>query len=110
MHNQRNRDLWHNCKRNKKHSKPSTYMRAEGPCKTTYQSTKPPDCAVRCRSSYKHMVEEEDKPAGKSFMGINPLEPVHDPYRAEFKERLRKPNTCDRDMPVPNKNFLFTTI
>ena len=22
MHNQRNRDLWHNCKRNKKHSKP----------------------------------------------------------------------------------------
>ena len=23
MHNQRNRDLWHNCKRNKKHSKPT---------------------------------------------------------------------------------------
>ena len=56
------------------------------------------------------MVDEEDKPAGKSFTGIDPLEPVHDPYRAEFKERLRKPNACNRDMPVPNKNFLFTTI
>ena len=56
------------------------------------------------------MVEEKDKPTGKSFMGIDPLEPVHNPCRAEFKERLRKPNVCDRDMPVPNKNFLFTTI
>ena len=53
------------------------------------------------------MVEEEDKPAGKSFTGINPLEPVYDPYRAEFKERLRKPNACDRDMRVPNKIFFL---
>ena len=51
------------------------------------------------------MVEEEDKPAGESSKGINPLELVHDPYRAEFKERLRKLNTCDRDMRVPNKTF-----
>ena len=53
------------------------------------------------------MVEEEDKPTGKSSMGIDPLEPVHDPYRAEFKERLRKLNICDRDMRVPNKPFFF---
>ena len=85
-------------------------MRLMAKLETTYQSTKPLDHTVRCRSSYKHTVEEEDKPAGKSFMGIDPLEPIHDPYRAEFKERLRKPNACDRDMPVPNKNFLFTTI
>ena len=65
-----------------------------GPCRTMQELIK-------------HMVEEEDKPTGKSFIGINPLEPVHDPYRAEFKERLRKPNTCDRDMQVPNKNFSF---
>ena len=85
-------------------------MRLTAKFETTYQSTKPPDHTVQCRSSYKHTVEEEDKPAGKSSMGINPLEPIHDPYRAEFKERLRKLNACDRDMRVPNKNFLFTTI
>ena len=55
--------------------------------KTTYQSSKPPDHAARCKSSYKHMAEEEDKPAEKSSMGINPLEPIHDPYRAGFKEK-----------------------
>ena len=66
--------------------------------KTTHQSTKSLNCAVQHRSSYKHMAEEEDKPAGESSMGIIPLEPIHDPYRAEFKERSRKLNTCDRDM------------
>ena len=45
-----------------------------------------------------HLAEEEGKPARKSSMGIDPLEPVHDPYRAEFKERSRKLNACDRDM------------
>ena len=40
-------------------------------------------------------------------MGINPLEPVHDPCRAEFKERSRKLNACDRDMRVPNKTLSF---
>ena len=38
-------------------------------------------------------------------MGIDPLEPVQDLYRAEFKERLRKLNACGRDMQVPNKTF-----
>ena len=52
------------------------------------------------------MVEEEDKPTGKSSMGIDPLEPVHDPCRAESKERLRKLNACDRDMRVLNFFFL----
>ena len=56
------------------------------------------------------MAEEEDKPEEKSSMDIIPLEPVHNPYRAEFKERSRKLNTCDSDMQVPNKTFLFTTI
>ena len=44
------------------------------------------------------MVEEEDKPTGRSSKGIDPLEPVHDPYRAGFKERSEKLNACDRDM------------
>ena len=72
----------------------------------TYKSTKPLDHAIQCRSSYKHMVEEEDKPTGKSSMGIDPLEPIHDPSRVKFKERLGKLNTCDRDMRVPNNFFL----
>ena len=38
-------------------------------------------------------------------MGTDPLEPVHNLYRAEFKERSRKLNACDRDMRVSN-NFL----
>ena len=33
----------------------------------------------------------------------------HHPYRAEFKERLRKLNACNRDMRVPNKLFFFFT-
>ena len=45
-----------------------------------------------------HLAEEVVRPAGKSSMGIDPLEPVHDLYRAEFKERSRKLNACDRDM------------
>ena len=53
------------------------------------------------------MAEEEDKPTGKSSTGIIPLEPVHDPCRAEFKERSRKLNACDRDMQVPNKKFFL---
>ena len=74
---------------------------------TMYQSTKPPDLAVQHRSSYKHLAEEEGKPTGKSSMGINLLEPVHDFYKAEFKERSRKLHTCDRDMRVPNKTFFL---
>ena len=35
---------------------------------------------------------KEDKPAEKSSMDIDPLEPIHDPYRAEFKEKLRRLN------------------
>ena len=45
-----------------------------------------------------HSAEEEVRPAGKSSMGIDPLEPVYNLYRAEFKERSRKLNACDRDM------------
>ena len=33
-----------------------------------------------------------DKPAEKSFFGINPLEPIHGPYRAGFKEKLKRSN------------------
>ena len=32
MHNQRNKDLWHNCKRNKKHPKHTNQMQDKGPC------------------------------------------------------------------------------
>ena len=34
----------------------------------------------------------EDKPAEKSSTGTNPLEPIHDPYRAGFKEKLKRLN------------------
>ena len=44
------------------------------------------------KSSYKHTAEEEDKPTEKSFMGTDPLEPVHGPYRAGFKEKLKRLN------------------
>ena len=54
---------------------------------------KPPDHATRCKSSYKHTAEEKDKPAEDSSMGIDPLEPIHDPYRAGFKVKLRRLNT-----------------
>ena len=38
------------------------------------------------------MAEEEDKPAEKIFTGIDPLEPVRDPYRAGIKEKLKRLN------------------
>ena len=44
---------------------------------------------------------------GKSSMGTNPLEHVHNLCRAEFKERSRKLNACDRDMRVCNNFFFF---
>ena len=44
------------------------------------------------------LIQTFGKPAGKSSTGIDPLEPIHNIYRAEFKERSRKPNACDRDM------------
>ena len=53
------------------------------------------------------MAEEEDKPAEKSSMGINPLEPIQDPYRIEFKEKLGRLNALDRDMQIPNKTLSF---
>ena len=56
---------------------------------TIYQSSKPLDHAARCKSSYKHTAEEEDKPAEKNSTGTDPLEPAHDPYRAGFKEKLK---------------------
>ena len=59
---------------------------------TMYQLLKPPDHVARCKSSYKHMAEEGDNPAEKSFMGTDPLEHVHSPYRAEFKEKLKRLN------------------
>ena len=44
------------------------------------------------RMMQEHMAEEEDKPAEKSFMGTDPLEPIHDLYRAGFKEKLKRLN------------------
>ena len=82
-------------------------MRLMAQLETAYQPTKPPYLTVQCRSSYKHSAEEEVKPAGKSSTGINPLEPIHDLHRAEFKERSRKLNACDRDMRVRNKIFFL---
>ena len=54
--------------------------------------TRTPDHVTRCKSSYKHMAEEGDKPAEKSFTGTDPLEPIHGPYRAGFKEKLKRLN------------------
>ena len=41
---------------------------------------------------------QEVRPAGKSSTHTDPLEHIHDLCRAEFKERSRKLNACDRDM------------
>ena len=82
-------------------------MRLTAQLETAYHPAKPPDLAIQCRSSYKHSAEEEVKPAGKSSMGIDPLEPVHNLYGAEFKERFGELNSCDRDVQVRNKNFFF---
>ena len=68
-------------------------MRHTVKLETIYQLFKPPDHITQCKSSYKHTAEEEDKPAEKSFMGTDPLEPVHGPYRAGFKEKLKRLNT-----------------
>ena len=54
---------------------------------TAYQLTKPLDPTERCRSSYKHLAEEEGRHAGKSYMGTVPLEHKLDLCRAEFNER-----------------------
>ena len=56
-----------------------------------------------------HLAEEEVRPAGKSSTGTDPLEHVHDLCRAEFKERSRKLNACDKDMRVHN-NFLYNNL
>ena len=74
------------------------HMRLTAQLKTTYQSTKPLDLAVRHRSLYKHSAEKEVRPAGKSSMGTDPLEHEHDLCRAEYNVRSRKLNACDRDM------------
>ena len=39
-----------------------------------------------------------DKARREELHGTDPLEPRHDPCRAEFNERSRKPNACDRGM------------
>ena len=80
-----------------------TYRQLE----TTYQSTKPLDLAVRCRSLYKHSAEEEDRHTGKSSMGTDPLEDEHDPCRAEFNERSRKLNACNKGMRARNIYIYF---
>ena len=54
--------------------------------------TQTPYHIARHKSSYKHTAEEGDKPTEKSFMGTNPLEPIHSPYRAGFKEKLKRLN------------------
>ena len=77
--------------------------------KTTYQSTKPLDLTVRCRSLYKHSAEEEGRPTGKSSMGTDPSEHEHDLCRAEYNARSRKLNACDRDTRLRN-NFLYNNL
>ena len=67
-------------------------MRHTAKLETTYPLFTPPDHAAGRKSSYKHTAEEEDKSVGKSFMGTNPLEPAHSPYRVGFKEKLKRPN------------------
>ena len=76
---------------------------------TIYQSTKPLDLTVRCRSLYKHLAEEEVRHAGRSSMGTDPLEHEHNLCRAESNERSRKLNACDRGIRARN-NFSFTII
>ena len=82
------------------------YTRLTAHLETTYQSIKPLDLTVRCRSLYKHLAEEDVRATGKSSMGTDPLEHGHDLCRAEYNARSRKLNACDRDMRVCNNFFV----
>ena len=52
-----------------------------------------PDHTARCKNSYKHTAEAEDKPAESSYMGTDPLETVLDPYRAGFRGKSKRLST-----------------
>ena len=59
------------------------------------------------KNSYKHTAEEEDKPAGRNFMGTDPLGHALDPYRAGFRGKSKRLSARDRDMRIPNKTCLL---
>ena len=84
--------------------------RTYGPTRDHIPVNQALDLVVQCRSSYKHSAEEEGKPAGKSSMGINPLEPVHDLYRAEFKERSRNSMHATEICEYPIKSFFYNNL
>ena len=86
------------------------HTRLTAQLETTYQSAKPLDLAVQCRSLYKHSAEEEVRPTGKSCMGTDPLEHELDLCRAEYNARSRKLNACNRDMSVHNKILYNNSI
>ena len=55
--------------------------------------TPAPHHTARCRNSYKHMAEAEEKPAESNYMCTNPLEPILDPYRAGFRGKSKRFST-----------------
>ena len=85
------------------HTRPTAQL------ETIYQLTKPLDLAVQHRSLCKYLARGEVRHAGKSSMGIDPLEHEHDLCTAEYNERSRKLNACSRGMRVCN-NFLYNNL
>ena len=55
-----------------------------------YQVPKPPHHIARCKNSYKHTAEAEDKPTESNYTDTDPLGPTHNPYRAGFRGKLKR--------------------
>ena len=80
--------------------------RAMDQLKIIYQLTKPLVPAIQHRSLYKHSAEDEVRHAGKSSTHTDPSEHEQDHCRAEYNERSRKHNVCDRGMRTLNNLFV----
>ena len=80
-------------------------MRPTDQLEIIYQLTKPLALTIRQKSWCKYLAGGEVRHAGKSSTGTNLLEHVHNPCRAEYNERLRRLNACDRGMQTLN-NFV----
>ena len=52
--------------------------------------TQLPHHIARCKNSYKHTAQAEDRPAESNYTGTDPLGPAHDPYRAGFRGKSKR--------------------
>ena len=72
----------------------------------TYKQIKPLVLTVRHRSLCKNLARGEVRHTGKSSTDIDLLEQEQDHCRAEYNERLRKHNVCNRGVRTLNNLFV----